>query len=109
VAFRKLSGIGRAIQLEIDITAAIVSRVIQSDMTEITIRDLRNHGGKVVDRVALGEHLTVTRDGKPVALLLPLEPPPLSSRALAFRWAALPSMDPDSLRRDVDEVLDQTL
>jgi prevent-host-death family protein len=78
-------------------------------MTEITIRELRNHGGKVVDRVALGEHLTVTRDGKPVARLLPLEPPPLSSLALADRWALLPPMDPASLRRDVDAILDQTL
>jgi prevent-host-death family protein len=78
-------------------------------MTEITIRELRNHGGKVVDRVALGEHLTVTRDGKPVAQLLPLEPPPLSSLALADRWASLPPMDPESLRRDVDSILDQTL
>jgi prevent-host-death family protein len=78
-------------------------------MAEITIRELRNHGGRVVDRVALGEHLTVTRDGKPVARLLPLEPPPLSSLALANRWAALPPMDPDSLRRDVDAILDQTL
>ena len=78
-------------------------------MTEITIRELRNHGGKVVDRVALGEHLTVTRDGKPVALLLPLDPPPLSSLALADRWASLPPMDPESHRRDVDSILDQTL
>lgn len=78
-------------------------------MTEITIRELRNHGGKVVDRVALGERLTVTRDGKPVALLLPLETPPLSSLALADRWASLPPMDPESLRRDVDSILDQTL
>ena len=78
-------------------------------MTEITIRDLRNHGGRVVDRVASGEHLTVTRDGKPVAMLLPLEPPPLSALALVSRWAALPPMDPDSLRRDVDAILDQAL
>lgn len=78
-------------------------------MTEITIRDLRNHGGRVVDRVALGEHLTVTRDGKPVAMLLPLEPPPLSSLALANRWATLPPMDPDTFRRDVDVILDQAL
>lgn len=76
-------------------------------MTEITIRDLRNHGGRVVDRIALGEHLTVTRDGKPVALLLPLEHSPLSSLALIDRWSKLPPMDPDSLRRDVDAVLEQ--
>ena len=32
-------------------------------MEEVTIRDLRNHGGEVVDRVAAGERLTVTRAG----------------------------------------------
>jgi prevent-host-death family protein len=78
-------------------------------VTEITIRELRNHGGRVVDRVSAGEHLTVTRDGKPVAMLLPLEPPPLSAMALVSRWGTLPPMDPDSLRHDIDLMLDQTL
>ena len=35
-------------------------------MSEITVRDLRNHGGAVLDRVARGEALTVTRDGRSV-------------------------------------------
>lgn len=78
-------------------------------MAEITIRELRNHGGEVVDRVTSGERLTVTRDGKPVAMLLPLEPPPISSQTLINRWAALPPMDPHALRRDVDAIIDQTL
>jgi len=38
-------------------------------MAEVTIRELRNHGGDVVDRVAAGERLIVTRDGRPVAEL----------------------------------------
>lgn len=78
-------------------------------MIEITIRELRNHGGQVVDRVALGERVTVTRDGRPVAMLLPLDPPPLSTLALVSRWASLPPMDPDDLRRDVDSFIDQSL
>jgi prevent-host-death family protein len=41
-------------------------------MSEISIRDLRNHGGEVIDRVEAGERLTVTRDGRPVAELRPL-------------------------------------
>ena len=41
-------------------------------MAEVTIRDLRNHGGDVVDRVAAGERLIVTRDGRPVAELRPV-------------------------------------
>jgi prevent-host-death family protein len=78
-------------------------------MSEISIRDLRNHGGDMVDRVAQGERMTVTRDGKPVALLLPLDRAPLSARVLLQRWSHLPAMDPTSLRRDIDSVIDQTL
>jgi prevent-host-death family protein len=78
-------------------------------MAEISIRELRNHGGEVVDRVALGEHLTVTRDGKPVATLQPLSRPPLSITALVRRWSKLPSMDPFAFRRDIDSVIDQGL
>jgi prevent-host-death family protein len=78
-------------------------------VTEISIRDLRNHGGDMVDRVAHGEHLTVTRDGKPVAVLVPLGRQPLSASVLRQRWSQLPAMDPDSLRRDVDAVIDQSL
>lgn len=78
-------------------------------MKEITIRELRNHGGRVVDRVALGESMTVTRNGKPVALLSPLEAPPLSTKDLFIRWASLPGMDPDSLRHDIDAIIDESL
>lgn len=78
-------------------------------MAEVSIRDLRNHGGEVIDRVALGEELTVTRDGKPVAQLRPLGKPPLSVTALLGRWARLPPMDPAALRRDVDASVDQRL
>ena len=41
-------------------------------MTEVTVRDLRNHGGEILDRVESGESLTVTRDGRPVAELGPV-------------------------------------
>jgi prevent-host-death family protein len=78
-------------------------------MREISIRDLRNHGGDMVDRVAKGERLTVTRDGNPVALLVPLGRQPLSVSVLVQRWSQLPAMDPDSLRRDIDAVIDQSL
>jgi prevent-host-death family protein len=78
-------------------------------VTEISIRELRNHGGEMVDRVAHGERLTVTRDGKPVALLVPLGREPLSVDVLIERWAQLPAMDPQSLRRDIDAVVDPSL
>jgi antitoxin (DNA-binding transcriptional repressor) of toxin-antitoxin stability system len=78
-------------------------------VTEISIRDLRNHGGTVIDRVAQGEAMTVTRDGQPVALRQPLSRPPFSLAALLARWSNLPSMDPVKLRHDVDSVIDQRL
>jgi prevent-host-death family protein len=76
---------------------------------EISIRELRNHGGDVVDRVAAGERLTVTRSGKPVAELRPVGRPGVTAEVLLERWRRLPRLDPDRLREDVDEVLDPRL
>ncbi|MFP4148561.1 MAG: type II toxin-antitoxin system Phd/YefM family antitoxin [Nitriliruptoraceae bacterium] len=76
---------------------------------EVSIRELRNHGGEVVDRVAAGEHLTVTRAGKPVAELRPTGRSALKAEVLLERWRRLPRLDPDRLREDVDELLDPSL
>jgi prevent-host-death family protein len=77
--------------------------------SEVNIRELRNHGGDVVDRVAAGEHLTVTRSGKPVAELRPIARPAVKADVLLERWRRLPHLDPDRLREDVDELLDPSL
>jgi prevent-host-death family protein len=68
-------------------------------MSGVTIRELRNHGGDVVDRVVQGETLIVTRDGRPVAELRPLRGPVLSATTLL----------PVKLLADIDEVLDPQL
>lgn len=78
-------------------------------MAEVSMRDLRNHGGDVVDRVQRGEHLTVTRSGRPVAELVPVRRPALKATALLDRWQRLPVVDPEDLRRDVDTVVDAHL
>jgi len=78
-------------------------------MTEVTIRDLRNHGGDVVDRVAAGERLVVTRDGRPVAELRPVRPRGKSAAILLARWGRLPPMDGAALRGDLDATLDPHL
>jgi prevent-host-death family protein len=89
---------------------AWVSRVIQWRlMAEVTIRELRNHGGAVVDRVERGEHLTVTRAGRPVAELRPLQPAGLSREQLIERRRRLPAVDPARLRTEIDNVIDTTL
>jgi prevent-host-death family protein len=74
-------------------------------MAVVTIRELRNHGGAVVDRVAAGERVTVTRDGRPVAELRPLRAAALSAAVLLERWHRLPEVDPSALRTDVDTIL----
>ncbi|MET0780258.1 MAG: type II toxin-antitoxin system prevent-host-death family antitoxin [Microbacterium sp.] len=75
-------------------------------MADVSIRDLRNHGGDVVDRVARGERVTVTRSGKPVAELRPIGPQPALVAELIRQRRHLPTVDPDRLRRDVDAVID---
>jgi prevent-host-death family protein len=78
-------------------------------MTDVTIRELRNKGGQVIDRVIGGEVLTVTRDGVAVARLVPITDRPLTAEALMRRWQHLPPMDYESLRRDIDEIIDPSV
>ena len=73
------------------------------------MRELRNHGGRVLDRVVAGEHVTVTRDGRPVARLEPVARGRLSADVVVERFRRLPELDPRRLREDVDAVLDQRL
>jgi prevent-host-death family protein len=78
-------------------------------MRTVSVRELRNAGGSVLDRVSLGESFMVTRDGKPAAELTPLRrhsPPPAE---LVARRQALAYVDPDALRQDIDAVLDPGL
>lgn len=78
-------------------------------MAEVTIRELRNHGGEVVDRVAAGERMIVTRSGRPVAELRPVRSTLLSATALLQRWRRLPPLDSARLRADLDATLDPDL
>lgn len=71
-----------------------------------TVRDLRNHGGDVLDRVAAGEHVVVTRDGRPVAELTAVRAARLGREALLARWRHVPRVDAQALRRDLDALLD---
>jgi prevent-host-death family protein len=78
-------------------------------MNAVSIRDLRNHGGEVVDRASRGEQITLTRAGQAVAELRPPASPPLSAETLLARWRRLPYLDPAALRADIDETLDARL
>jgi prevent-host-death family protein len=78
-------------------------------VAQVSIRDLRNHGGDVVDRAARGEAITITRGGKPVAQLSPIAAGALAAEVLLERWRRLPPVDPQRLRADIDETLDARL
>lgn len=78
-------------------------------MDSVSVRDLRNHGGRVLQRVANGEALTVTMDGQPIAELRPVVGRGLAAATLLQRWRRLPPVDPQQLRADIDRVLDTSL
>jgi antitoxin (DNA-binding transcriptional repressor) of toxin-antitoxin stability system len=63
----------------------------------------------VLERVLAGEHIIVTRDGRPVAELRPVPGARLSASALVERFRRLPPLDPHRFRRDVDTALDQSI
>ncbi|MFN3258434.1 MAG: type II toxin-antitoxin system Phd/YefM family antitoxin [Ilumatobacter sp.] len=78
-------------------------------MADVPIRELRNHGGEVVDRVARGERVTVTRRGQQVTELRPLRSSVASIAELMRRRAHPPRDDPGELRRDLDSVIDASV
>lgn len=78
-------------------------------MGDVTIRELRNNGGEVVDRARRGEHITITRAGTPVASLRALDTDALEAGALLARWRALPRVGPVGLRADLDAAVDASL
>lgn len=78
-------------------------------MEYVTVRDLRNNGGRVLQRVAEGQALTVTLDGEPIAELRPLADRGLAAAELLRRWRHLPPIDATRLRADIDDVLDASL
>ena len=78
-------------------------------MTEVSVRDLRNHGGDVLDSVLRGERVTVTRAGKPVAELRPVAAAGTPATVVLDRWATIPVIDLVALRTDIDAALDPAL
>jgi prevent-host-death family protein len=78
-------------------------------MGTVSVRELRNHGGRVLQRVARGETLTVTMDGKPIAELRPLKGRGLSPDELRRRLKGLPAVDAAKLRADIDRLFDTSL
>lgn len=78
----------------------------------IAVRELRNHGAKVLARVQAGETFTITSAGKPVAELRPLSTPArprLTAQELIARRKGIGRVDPDRMKADLDQMLDSSL
>jgi prevent-host-death family protein len=78
-------------------------------MTEVSIRELRNNGGEVLDSVMRGESVTVTRQGRPIAQLQPIAPEGTPATTLLERWRGIPVVAFDAFRSDLDQILDPML
>ena len=78
-------------------------------MAEVNVRELRNHGGEVLDRVSAGESITVVRSGTPVAELRPIPARGLGADELIRRRRQLPVVDPERLKADLDATVDASL
>jgi prevent-host-death family protein len=78
-------------------------------MAEVSIRDLRNHGGEVIDRAAQGEQITITRSGRPVAELRAVRSSTLTAETLLKHWRGLPHVDAAALRTDIDILIDPSV
>jgi prevent-host-death family protein len=75
----------------------------------VTVRELREDGEAILDRVARDEELIVTRDGTEVAELRPMRRPAPATAQLIERRRNLPKVDPDLLGRDGIAVLDSSV
>ena len=60
-------------------------------------------------RVSHGERIIVTKDGSPVAEVIPLPRAPLNAEEVVQRFKRLPAIDGERFRRDIDEILDPGL
>lgn len=78
-------------------------------MAPSTVFELCNHCSSAINQAHYGEHVIVTQSGQAVAELRPLCRRNTDPANLLKRWHHLPYVDPDKLRRDLDQILDPSL
>jgi len=83
-----------------DMTAAYALSETEhmTDMQQVTIRELARNTAEVLTRVANGEEIEVTRNGRPVALLRPPDPEDVKLRELV-KAGIIP---PDLLQQQIE-------
>jgi prevent-host-death family protein len=77
-------------------------------MSEVASRELRNHTRSLLDRVAAGETITITVDGRPVAALEPLPTRPRWMGREEFVRKVLARQADSGLAHDLAELAPDT-
>jgi prevent-host-death family protein len=77
-------------------------------MTDIASRELRNNTRALLDRVEAGESITITVDGRPVAVLQPPDRRPRFIAREAFIERLLPRRADAGLRTDLRDLAPDT-
>ncbi|GAC1388005.1 MAG: type II toxin-antitoxin system Phd/YefM family antitoxin [Marmoricola sp.] len=77
-------------------------------MSEVASRDLRNRTRDLLDRVEAGEHITITVDGRPVAVLEPIGRRPRWVARRVFVERILASQADAGLTADLKDLADET-
>ena len=62
-------------------------------MKPVNVHEAKTHFSKLIERVAMGEEVTVAKAGRPVALLVPV--PPKVSRRVPGSAKGVIRMEPD--------------
>lgn len=76
-------------------------------MDFVSVGELRSESGKIWEKVAAGEDMVVTRNGKPFALLVHTEPAELEEDLRALRRARFSRLLARQHRRAADMGLDK--
>jgi len=75
---------------------------------EITQRELRNESAAIMRGVERGESFTITRNGTPIARVVPLRRRIFVPREeVLAAFATAPALDAEAFRHDLDTIADQ--
>ena len=74
----------------------------------ISQRELRNDSGRIMRALDKGQSFVVTRNGVPIAELVPLKPRVfVATETIAAAFSGAPRVDRARFRKDIDYAIDQ--
>lgn len=76
-------------------------------MDFVTARELRSESAKVWEKIEAGEEMIVTRNGKPFALLVHIEPSEVEEKLRALRWSRFDRLLSEQRKRSAEAGLDK--